>query len=552
MDKNKIITLAITIIAFIIVVSGVSYAYIKVNRTQVNNNEINTLTCLDVTLTSVNNGVSLTNAYPIPDSEGILGAPYNFTITNNCTVPVSVEINLETLSTSEISKTHVKGNIKEGENSTTKLISNGVEKNATITNATSNNLSTSYLSPSGNIGSIKNYELRIWLDENTTWEDAHSGDTPLTYQGKIVVIASPTVSNAMEDFGTNILSEAILISNTNNNVTDTPLDNPGTAISREGERVFAHTPDDYTAATGNDSYYYRGDIQNNYLVFANKCWRIVRITGNGAIKLVLQNNNGTDCSAYNMAGQSSFNNVPGVYNSASGIGFMYGDSNPSGANDNEKYLNAQANTYDSTILTFLKGWYDNVFTASDKNKLADVIWCNDKSLYSGVGYGNTYTEFAADKRIRNNGNISGATPTLICPNAGSDNKLSKFTASDTINGNGMLTTTINTGVKFYYKIGLLTADEAVFAGGAYKDEENNNYYLYDVNNRNRSFFLMSPGTFFTGDMNAYTWFVYCNGKVAIDGLKSKAILEVRPSIALNSNTTFLKGTGLINDPYIVD
>ena len=74
----------------------------------------------------------------------------------------------------------MKGNIQEGENSTTKLISNGVEKTATITNATSNNLSTSYLAPGGTIGSTKNYELRIWLDENTTWGDANYGVTDVT------------------------------------------------------------------------------------------------------------------------------------------------------------------------------------------------------------------------------------------------------------------------------------------------------------------------------------------------------------------------------------
>ncbi len=35
-----------------------------------------------------------------------------------------------------------------------------------------------------------------------------------------------------------------------------------------------------------DIYYYRGQIDNNYLLWANKCWRIVRTTATGGVKIV--------------------------------------------------------------------------------------------------------------------------------------------------------------------------------------------------------------------------------------------------------------------------
>lgn len=42
------------------------------------------------------------------------------------------------------------------------------------------------------------------------------------------------------------------------------------------------------------------------------------------------------------------------------------------------YASAHANTNKSTILTNLETWYTNNM-ASYKDKLADTIWCNDKS-----------------------------------------------------------------------------------------------------------------------------------------------------------------------------
>jgi hypothetical protein len=39
------------------------------------------------------------------------------------------------------------------------------------------------------------------------------------------------------------------------------------------------------------AYYFRGNITNNYVVFAGMCWRIVRVTGDGSIKLALYNYN---------------------------------------------------------------------------------------------------------------------------------------------------------------------------------------------------------------------------------------------------------------------
>ena len=550
--NKKVTILVVSIIAFLVAVGGLTYAYIRSSKVQTNPNTINTLTCLDLSLESkdssgnATNAISLTNAYAIPDNEGLKGSPYIFTVTNNCTSPITVDINLETLSTSTLSKQYVKFNIQDNDElNVTKLISAGDEKDATITNATSNNLTNIYLSSTGKIGSVKTYELRIWINEATTWEQAHSGNTALEYQGKIVVVGSPAVTIPNSDLGTNVLKEAILASNLEHDVSTTLTTTPGQEISGVNEKVFASTTDDYGT-----SYYYRGNIPNNYLIFAGKCWRIVRITGNGAIKLFLWNN-AADCTANYAATKSAFSDIKigtetnstadyynrtGAYtsNRPAGVGLMYGDAMGS------TYATVHANTNDSTILTVLKYWYDATFSATEKNQLADVIWCNDKSLASnspsttGADF-DKQIYFKARERIYADGTLSNAAPTLVCPNAGTDNKLSKFTASDTINGNGALNG---------YKIGLLTADEVAFAGGAY-NIDNSNYYLYTGEHH----WLLSPSFFYTGHRLSRVWRVNASGYLNYTNVSDA--LGVRPSVALPSTTTITKGDGTIDNPYVV-
>ena len=299
------------------------------------------------------------------------------------------------------------------------------------------------------------------------------------------VTKSETRCNAYFTNGTQYLKDAIMTNNASIVVNDasTLTNQPGKAINTESEKFLVKTLDDY-----GDSYIFRGNIDNNYVIFANKCWKIVRITGNNAIKLVLQNSNGTDCSVYKPLGNIPFNTAPAIFNTPKGVGFMYGEP------DEGTFEEVQANTYDSTILASLKSWYFSAFTENEKNMLADVIWCNDKSLATGNGVSATAgTTYASYVRIYANNDISNAAPSLVCPSAGDDGKLSKFTASDTTNGNGKLKGVTGLG-NMEYKVGLLTVDEAAFAGGAF-NVINNSYYLFE--NNMAWYYLLSPSRFTT-------------------------------------------------------
>ncbi len=61
------------------------------------------------------------------------------------------------------------------------------------------------------------------------------------------------------------------------------------------------------------SYYFTGNVDNNYINFANMCWRIVRVQGDGSIKIVLEDKEHTcDSSSkgYSVLPHSSLSNAP--------------------------------------------------------------------------------------------------------------------------------------------------------------------------------------------------------------------------------------------------
>lgn len=339
-------------------------------------------------------------------------------------------------------------------------------------------------------------------------------------------------SNSIENSGAGTLGEMVTTTNLESvyyvtNATSSSLTYKVLYSNKnKTESSLLSTEDDYGT-----SLYFRGTVKNNYVEFANKCWRIVRITGNGAIKLVLHNdniNNKTNpCSSANNNNTAAFAHYNGTEytNSFSSklwdnayIGFMYGTASSS------DYASTHANLNKSEMLKNLETWYMNNLTPYE-DKIADVIWCNDKSTTgTGTGYGEDNTHYRAFNRIAQN-----YLPTLICPKDNNNGKLSKFTVRDTINGNGNLT----------YKIGLLTADEVVFAGYAHI-YQNDAVYLLE-NTGNEAWWTMSP---FQNNM------VFCvsYGNVTFNDFYSSA--GVRPSIALNSDVT-VTGSGTIEDPYIV-
>ena len=358
----------------------------------------------------------------------------------------------------------------------------------------------------------KSYDLRIWMDSSVTTEQGLNKN----WSGKIVV-----VSNASNK---PTFAETILA----NNEVKTPISTPGVAVSTNEEALLASTEDDY-----GKSYYFRGAVTNNYVEFANKCWRIVRVGGDGSVKIILHNDNkagaANPCDAANNSASAAFARYSGeTYESAFNtnkednayIGFKYGTP---GSNT---YEATHANTNNSTILTNLETWYTNNLKTYE-SVIADTVWCNDKSVSSGLGYGTNDTDYGATQRlVSTNGSAGGTGPSLKC-----NGELSKITS----------------------KVGLITADELAYAGYAYR-LKNSTTYLQE-NATDNWWCSLSP-VFFSSNVDvwdaggsAVVWGVNdSRGSFGFVGVGNT--YGVRPSISLKS-TTNVTGEGTSSSPYII-
>ncbi len=275
------------------------------------------------------------------------------------------------------------------------------------------------------------------------------------------------------------------------------------------------------------SYYFRGAVENNYVKFANFYWRIIRINGDGTIRMIYD---GTSAHAN---GENSIDReVSGTaFNTNSNdnayVGYMYGTPNSS------TYEDTHANTNDSTIKTANDNWYKtNIADAGYSQYIADAIYCADRQVASvpsmeltGNGTGTQETGYGFFKRIEisSEGMPTNVTPSLKCTQAND-----KFTVTSSL-GNGDLT----------YPVGLLTIDEANMAGG-YIVSENYSYYLYS----GQYYWTMSPYDFYIGSSSF--WIVFSPGGLSTDDVRLSSAL--RPVISLKSDITF-SGNGSMSSPF---
>ena len=265
------------------------------------------------------------------------------------------------------------------------------------------------------------------------------------------------------------------------------------------------------------SYYFRGNVTNNYVKFANKYWRIIRINGDGTIRMIYA---GTSAHAngYNDSSTNDMSIGTSAFNSSSDdntyVGYMFGTKGAT------TYANTHSNKTNSTIKTKLDSWYDtNIVNTGNEKYIADAIYCNDRSVSSDPGIGTTDTYYAAETRIYN------GTPTLKCANNND-----KFTKSTTI-GNGKLTK----------MIGLITSDEVMYAGGK-SGTANQEYYLYS----GALYWTMAPYSYASG--GAGVGFVDGYGFLGLDNVdRTRA---VRPVVSLKSDA-ISGGSGTVASPFLV-
>ena len=366
----------------------------------------------------------------------------------------------------------------------------------------------------------KTYYLYIWLDESET-ENITSGNISVKLKG--------TSSN-----NPNLTTEAVKSVSLYEMITDsadttTTIDFSKTSVQDSTKGIYTTTNTD----SGEPVYYYRGNVDNR-VIFANFCWRIIRTTETGGVKLIYDGvpSNG-QCNNTGTSSQISTSAFNINYNDNAYVGYMYGTAGSS------TYASTHANTNDSTIKGVIDTWYKNNMT-SYTSQLEDTVWCNDRSIvtdlvnsnggnyssYTTLGYGKNATLYGSAARVGYN--VSNPTPTLKCAQ---DND--KFTVNAS-NGNGALT----------YPVGLITADEMAYAGGVHgSSNANSSFYLYT----GQYFWALSPSHF--DSSNAREFDLLSTG-----GLNSYYVYRsygVRPSVSLQPGIGMTGGSGTAADPFVI-
>ena len=590
--KKRMLILCI-MLAVVLMITGVSYAVFTNYSSQTDANTL-AASCMDLEFNGQNE-INLLNTYPISEGEALEQTPYTFTIKNKCDNYIEYYVIASVISTTnKIDSKYVKVSLL-GDNDLNGTVINTLESISTPQSLSKYNITENYILKRGDGISkdeSRTFNFRMWLDSNNkdiwTKEDIEGKD----YQVKISVVGTvktrpkddlyvaalidgvesstfPTTDkytasvectrngkkiDANESITWNgtkwLLSTAISDGNVRCNATfitkvptfaetilaknevKVPITTPGAAISTADEALLASAEDDYGT-----SYYFRGAVTNNYVEFANKCWRIVRVSGDGSVKLILHNDNKTGvanpCDAANNSASAAFARYSGEtyksafntnYNDNAYVGFKYGTV---GAGD---YALTHANTNKSTILTNLEAWYNDNLSTYEK-VIDDTVWCNDKTNVTdtsydpwsitpnGLGYAKNVTYYGATKRlVGTSGSAGGTGPSLKC-----NGELSKINS----------------------KVGLITADELALAGYAYA-KNNTTTYLQE-NATDTYWWSLSPNAFVGG--RADVWDV-CGSDGIFGDYFVNDTYGVRPSISLKS-TTNVTGNGTSDSPFII-
>ncbi|MGM9834982.1 MAG: DUF6273 domain-containing protein [Bacilli bacterium] len=266
-------------------------------------------------------------------------------------------------------------------------------------------------------------------------------------------------------------SEVIL----KNNEVKELVTKPGKEISTNNEGLIKDTDDE------GQTYFFRGDVKNNYVRFADQTWRIVRINGDNSIRLILDDV---------IENTHSYN------------------TNKLAEGDTNYYT---LTTFDkASIKEVLDSWYDSTILENAKY-VVNSNYCMDTNLSKEAEnekYFRSYVRVNEDE-----------IPLYNC-----------------------------IGTKISNNIGLLSLDEAVYAG-SYKDTENKNTYLYNPN-ITKDWWLGSPYSVTNENVVKVFTFTSENGTV-FSGSDITSENAIRPVINIRDAVN-VTGTGTEEDPYVIE
>lgn len=549
MEKNKKL-IVLGVLALILIISGITYAILTWTSSRVNIGLTSNCFTIDYTKGQdiTNQSIKLINEKDLISDgkftikDGIALTYANIGIKSTCTIEGYGILKLNVTSLSDAFTTgNSKGSLKYAvlkNTSTTSTItvtsllnqSFDLVTRGSITKLGTIDILTEQLSNN----EIYKYLIVVYIDNSLVDNDvigsSFAGNISAeAYQGKLG--ANYTLQR-LHSLNSSIVLDTSKTPDfstvSGNNGVKKNLQNNSTIASNQGDgtKGIYSAEDDFGT-----SYYFRGTVENNYIKFANKYWRIIRINGDGSIRMIYAGTsahaNGTTNNDMKID-NSEYNTN---YNDNTYVGYKIGSTGSS------TYANTHSNAGNSTIKTYIDNWYETNLKEY-KYYLKDTIYCNDRKVVNinnvfgmtltGDGTGTNESAYAGSDRT-----YVSHSPTLKC-----ENKNDRFTVNNTM-GN----------MELVYPIALATSDELVYAGATGIDPAtmtyitNTEFYLF-----NGDFcWTMTPFFFAYGD--AYVDYLSDGGSVDYNIVNDYS--GVRPVVSLRSDA-ILGGSGTMNDPFVVE
>ena len=368
------------------------------------------------------------------------------------------------------------------------------------------------------------------------------------------------------------------------------------------------------AGTDNDgdTYYYRGSVGGNYVKFANKYWRIIRVNGDGSVRMIYDGSsahpNGESTSD-RQVGTRAFNSY---INDNAYVGYMYGDEsnfvqtdsgdltfNYTGLSSTSKYYFGTSYTFDKstksykvsgdlisgTLATDKVGYY-TCFDTNKNNSCQRLFYTkkyvsSSSMTVSGKGYGSTSKEGAFAKVTNStiktyldswyDSNLSSYTDKFSKNTTYCNNKNISTLQSGTYKNTGYGITPTIYGYERFWNWGgspkgptlLCNSDDeySISNGSLTKaiglitaDEVNMAGGMAGAMNSlyylysGTNYWTMSPSRF-DHWQTSYGLFISVSG--AIDFFSMHSWYGVRPVLNLNTDNLTFTGTGTKEDPYVV-
>lgn len=473
--SKKIVIITISII--IVVALSLSTTYSLIYNTKKLSKNTYTTGVLDIQYTE-GEALELNNYIPMNDESGIITDPYTITITNIGSLTYKFDLSILSTVTDAsniIDAKYIRIQINENEIISLSELQNGkIYSNLILESNESMEIN-----------------IKMWLSE----------DTPNTEIGHI--------------YSAKLVATGLAVQN-----KDTTLHTTSkayqTLVKLGLDKYAGINPENGIFETTNESeylYYFKGDIDYNYILLNEKYYRIILIDSAGNMKLIYagtkphENNEDDTESKDTVIDEVSFNNAidKKEYN-----GYTYLDEN--------------INEIDSTIKISLEKWYEeNIKDTEIETEIVDTIYCNDKTETQDYIINNIETEENIEvqgNNIIDNNNIIYTSYNRLMEEQKIDltcSPANSYTVSADI-GNSSLK----------YPIGLITADELFLIG--------NNYF-----NHNIPFWTMTSAKF---ENNIAYNFVY-NNKLDIAATDNK--IGLKPVITIRVDD--ITGIGTKEAPF---